>query len=85
MRSTLVLSLWAELPGELVPTALFTTSTRQPVVLLWPVRLPSEDGRHDAWSRSALEATTLAMQGWIKVAANMNLGAYDRHQNRHLG
>ena len=50
---------------------------RQGVVFLWPVRLPGEDGRGNAWHRSALQAADLAMKGWVKVAANMSLGAYE--------
>ena len=72
--------LWGELPGEIIPKALFTTINRQGVVALWPVRLPGEDGRHDEWNRSALEAAHMAMGGWIRVAANMSLGAYEVFQ-----
>ena len=72
--------LWAELPGELVPKVLFTAINRQGVVFLWPVRLPGEDGRHDEWNRSAFEAAELATKGWVKVASNMNLGAYEVYQ-----
>jgi hypothetical protein len=52
--------LWHELPGEIVPKVLFTTINRQGVLSLWPIRLPREDGRHDEWNRSALEAADLA-------------------------
>ena len=69
--------LWPELPGELVPKVLFTAANRQGVIFLWPVRLPGEDGRGNAWHRSALEAANLAMSGWVRIAANMSLGAYD--------
>ena len=72
--------LWAELPGELVPKVLFTAINRQGVVFLWPVHLPGEDGRHDEWNRSALEAADLATKGWIRVAANLHLGAYEVFQ-----
>ena len=72
--------LWADLPGELVPKVLFTAINRQGVVFLWPVRLPGEDGRHDEWNRSAVEAARLAMDGWVRVAANMSLGAYEVFQ-----
>ena len=69
-----------ELPGELVPTVLFTAITRQGVVFLWPIRLPGPDGRHDEWNRSALEAAQLAMVGWVRVASNRSLGAYEVFQ-----
>jgi hypothetical protein len=71
--------LWPELSTEATfsPRALFTSITRQNVVFLWPVRLPGPDGRIDEWSRSALEAATLAQGRWVRVAANMHLGAYE--------
>ena len=72
--------LWPELPGELVPKVLFTAINRQAVVFLWPVRLPGENGRGNAWNSSALEATNLAMGGWIRVASNQSLGAYEVFQ-----
>ena len=70
-------SLWSELTEEIIPTALFTTINRQGVLTLWPVRLPSQDGRHDQWSRSQLEAVEMAKRCWIRVVANMSLGAYE--------
>jgi len=73
-------SLWHELPGEIVPKALFTTINRQGVLTLWPVRLPGEDGRHDEWNRSALEAAHMAQSRWLRVAANMSLGAYEVYE-----
>jgi hypothetical protein len=71
--------LWAHLAGESTfsPRALFTAINRQGVLFLWPVRLPGPDGKVDAWSQSALEAAQLARKGWVRVAANMALGAYD--------
>lgn len=72
--------LWPDLAGELTPKALFMTINRQGVVTLWPVRLPGEDGRHDEWNRSALEAAQMAMKKWIRVAANMSLGAYEVYE-----
>jgi len=72
--------LWSELPSELAPKALFTTMNRQGVLTLWPVRLPSEDGRHDEWNRSALEAVEIAKTRWIRVVANMSLQAYEVYE-----
>ena len=68
--------LCAELPGEVIPKVLFTTITKQGVVLLWPIRLPGEDGRLDQWNRSALDAADLATKQWVKVVSDRALGAY---------
>jgi hypothetical protein len=69
--------LAAELSGEWAPYTIYTAITRQGVVHLWPVRLPSEDGRQNEWWRSAGEAAELAMRRWIRMKANSNLGAYE--------
>ena len=63
-----------ELPGEFVAATLYTTITRQGVLSLWPVRLQVE-GRQNDWHRSAAEAAELAMTKWIRLSANMSLGA----------
>ena len=70
-------SLVPELTGELVTKTLFLATNRQGTLFFWPVRLPSPDGKDLDWWRSGREAAELAMQGWIRVKANMNLGAYD--------
>jgi hypothetical protein len=71
--------LWDELAGESTfsPRALYTAVNRQGVVFLWPVKLPRADGRKDEWSRSAREAVELATKVWVRVQANMPLGAYE--------
>ena len=75
-------SLWPELVGESTfsSRALFTAVNRQGVVFIWPIRLPGSDGRIDEWSRTALEAAEMARKGWVRIAANMSLGAYDVFQ-----
>jgi hypothetical protein len=73
VRSTMI----EELSGEIAPATLFTTITRQGTLFLWPVRLPTADGRRNEWYRSAHEGAELAMNKWIRVRANMNLGAYE--------
>jgi hypothetical protein len=70
-------SLWNELPGEIIPKVILTAMNRQGVMFLWPVRLPGSDGRSDTWNQSALEASNIAEDKWVRVAANMSLGAYD--------
>jgi hypothetical protein len=80
-RETYLVSqpLWPDLAAEATfsPRALFTAINRQGVLFLWPVRLPGVDGRVDEWSRTALIAAGMAMQGWVRIAANMALGAYE--------
>ena len=66
--------------GEFVTKTLFTAINRQGTVFFWPVRLPSPDGKNLDWWRSSREAAELAMKSWIRVRANMNLGAYDIFQ-----
>ncbi|HEY7157900.1 MAG TPA: hypothetical protein VH575_28340 [Gemmataceae bacterium] len=75
-------SLWPDLAGESTfsPRALFTAINRQGVLFLWPIRLPGADGRVDEWSRTALEAAEMAARGWVRVAANLSLGAYEVFQ-----
>ena len=67
----------SELPGEFAAATLFTTINRQGVLHLWPVKLPGADGKHNEWHRSAAEAAELAMHRWVRVTANMSLGAYE--------
>jgi hypothetical protein len=66
-----------ELAGEVVFKTVFTAINRQGVVFLWPVRLPAPDDRKSEWLRSAREAAELAMTRWVRMKANMSLGAYE--------
>ena len=77
-------SLWSELACESTfsPRALMTSINRQGVLFLWPIRLPGSDGRLDAWSRSAMEAAQHAAGKWVRVQANMSLGAYELFTKR---
>jgi hypothetical protein len=66
-----------DLPGEFVMVTIYTAINRQRVVFLWPVKLPAPDGRINEWHRSAAEAAEVAMTKWVRVKANMSLGAYE--------
>jgi hypothetical protein len=47
------------------------------VTFLWPLKLPSNDGRAlDQWSRSALNAASLAKDKWIKMRSDFSAGGY---------
>lgn len=65
-----------DLTQEAFVATLYTAINRQGVVFLWPVRLPT-DGRQNAWHTSARDAAELAMDRWVRVTANMSLGAYE--------
>ena len=67
----------AELPGEFSLATMFTAINRQGVPFVWPVKLPGADGKHNEWHRSAAEAAELAMEGWVRLTANLSLGAYE--------
>lgn len=59
----------AELVGELKPVLLSTAINRQGVTFLWPVPLPDDSGRRNAWSETAREGAELAKTHWIRVRA----------------
>ena len=70
-------SLWPEVSGELIYKRLLATMTRQNVLILWPIRLPGEDGRIDQWNQSAMIAAERATECWVRVASDRHLGAYE--------
>jgi hypothetical protein len=74
-----VKELWPDLATEATfkPKLLVTAINRQGVLFLWELNLPRTDGRVDEWTRSALEAAELATKAWVRVTANMSLGAYE--------
>jgi hypothetical protein len=69
-----------ELVGEVVSKTLFMAINRQGTVFLWPCRLPTPDGKDLDWWRSLRGAAEVATKSWVRVKANMNLGAYDIFQ-----
>jgi hypothetical protein len=73
----LPLPLAKQLPGEFTMVTLYTAINRQGVVRLWPVPLPTPDGKVNEWHRSAAEAAELAMTRWVRMKSNMSLGAYE--------
>ena len=46
------------------------------MTFLWPVKLPTPDGKQNEWHRSAAEAAERAMTCWLRIKADMALGAY---------
>ena len=70
-------ALGSQLPGEIAGVTLFTSMSRQGVLFLWPIRLPDPQGKRNLWNESARKGADLGMQMWVRVAANMSLGAYE--------
>jgi hypothetical protein len=70
-------SMVSELVGEFFVATLYLTINRQNTMTLWPVRMPGPDGKHLEWHRSAAEAAEAAQRRWVKIRANMGLGAYE--------
>jgi hypothetical protein len=66
-----------DLQNELQCKTLFTAMNRQGVVFLWPVIITTADARILEWHRSARETAETAMHKWVRVQANISLGAYE--------
>lgn len=69
----------SQLPGEVQPKLLVTAINRQGVVFLWPINIDLADGsfRRNNWNETAHTAANLAQKSWVKMSANMSLGAYE--------
>ena len=65
------------IPGETRVVRLTTSITRQGNVFLWPIVMPSPDGREMAWHSSAREAAERSRNFWVRMVANMGGGYYD--------
>jgi hypothetical protein len=78
-RETFIVArdLQRELLHEASLNTIYTGVNRQGVVFLWPVRLPAYGEKINDWWTSAREAAELAMRQWVRVQANMALGAYE--------
>ena len=71
--------LLPDLSNEVSYVTLFTAISRQGVIFLWPVKLTAPDSKRNDWARSAREAAEMAMTRWIRLKANISLGAYEIH------
>lgn len=67
-------------PEEVTFVQLFVYMTRAGGLGVWPISMPRGDGRMTEWTRSALEAAYLAMKEWVRIRANMSIGAYEVHR-----
>jgi hypothetical protein len=60
--------------AEVTLVTLQLVITPQRVVSIWPVVIPGDPP--NPWHLSAIEAANYARDSWVKIAADMNLGAY---------
>lgn len=65
------------IPEEVKRVELRTCINRAGVVFLWPVPLPSAEGRETAWHTSARFAAETAETRWVRMRSNMGAGRYD--------
>jgi hypothetical protein len=65
------------LPGEFFTATVFVCINRQGVVRLCPVRLPGPDGKMNIWHQSLMDGVQRSMHRWVRIKANMALGAYE--------
>lgn len=72
------------LPGETKAVRLIACMPRFGGIFLWPMRLPSPDGRESTWAVSARKAAGLAETKWVRMQANQALGAYDVSTSTHI-
>jgi hypothetical protein len=63
--------------SEFYYATMWLYKTRQGNLGIWPVKLPSPDGRRNDWNLSAAEAAEIATTKWVKLVSNMALGAYE--------
>jgi len=66
-----------ELGGLVRPVLLCAAIDRQNNVFLIPVPMPGEDGSRNPWHESLAQAVEHATKVWLRISANMRVGAYD--------
>ncbi|WP_406662392.1 hypothetical protein V7O66_06565 [Methanolobus sp. ZRKC3] len=67
--------------GVLKPVRIYTAITYTTNVLfLTDVGLPDVEGKHNEYHRSRMEAYEVAKTNWVKIMADMSLGAYIRYE-----
>ena len=70
-------SVAQELGGLVRPVLLCAAIDRQNNPFLIPVPLPGEDGSRNPWHESLAQAVEHAKKVWLRISANMRVGAYD--------
>jgi hypothetical protein len=69
-----------EISDLVCPVRLHAAIDRQNNVFLIPVPLPGEDGGRNQWHESRAQAVEHSKLHWIRISANMAVGAYDVYE-----
>jgi hypothetical protein len=65
------------LDGQVKSVMLATCISRQGTLFLWPVPMPTDaKGGSMAWGESARQAVAMAVDHWVRLQPDMQLGAY---------
>ncbi|WP_143198242.1 hypothetical protein [Bradyrhizobium sp. AS23.2] len=62
--------------GETTPVILVTAINRQKVSFLWPIKVANDNSSGNAWQDSAQQGCEVAKKTWVRLVADMSLGAY---------
>lgn len=69
-----------ELEGEWKLAILTPIMNRQNELTIWPVKQPVGDRIPCAWHTSALQASVIAKDVWVRMTSNMRTKSYDVYQ-----
>lgn len=69
--------LYAEYAKDCRTVRIFTCINKHGTVFLWPAKLPTDNQGARGWAESGLQVADLAVQLWVKMFGNRNLGAYE--------
>ncbi len=77
-RSYLVLPEFIPvLGGDCALAQLFYGMTKQGNPFIWPLKMPRDDRDENEWAVSGREAINRAFTTWLRIGANMDIGAYE--------
>lgn len=72
--------MWPYMVGDMTATQLHTAVSRQGVVSIFPLKIPTEGESASPWHDTARQAVELAKESWVRLSADMALGAYRIHK-----
>ena len=68
--------LWGEVDPLAQPTRLVLAVDSNDIPFIWPLAIPDED-KPLSWHTTAMDADALAKDCWVRMQANLSLGAYE--------